>query len=67
MDVDTTRLDTYTDALHVSKLKTLTDIESFLLKNDVSQREKLETLYITYAFYNDLMNYIEGRCSDLNS
>lgn len=64
-DVDTTRIANYIEALTLFKIKTLSDLELFLMKPDISNREKLETLYLTYAFYNDVMNYIEGRVSDL--
>ena len=64
--VDQTRLDNYQEALKVYKLKTLTDLEQFLMKPDISDREKVETLYLTYQFYIDLIDYIESRVTNLS-
>ena len=64
--VDQGRLDSYAEAFEISNIKTFTDMEAFLMRNDISNREKLETLYIIYKAYNDIMDYVERRISDLS-
>ena len=64
-DVDLQRLETYREAMALYKVKTLSDAESFLIRNDISAREKLETLYIIYESYADLLDYIDERVEKL--
>lgn len=55
------------ETFELYKIKTISDLDMFMTRDDVNEREKLETLYITYAYYNDIMDYIEQRISDLNN
>lgn len=66
-DVDITRLNNYREAVHISKLKACADLESFLMNPHISDREKLETLYITYEMYNEILTYLESRIESFTS
>jgi hypothetical protein len=65
MTVNLERLEAYRSGLELYKIKTFSDLELFLMSTNVSNREKLETLYVTYAFYNEIMNYIEERINSI--
>lgn len=65
-DVDLTRLTNYKEAIHICRLKTCADLETFLMNPHISDREKVETLYITYEMYDELLTYIQDRIESIN-
>lgn len=60
-DVDLQRVELYREALALYKIKTLADAETFLMRGDISPREKVETLYIIYECYDEMLTYIDER------
>lgn len=65
--VDIQRLETYREAMGLYKIKQLADMETFLIRNDISNQEKIETLYIIYESYNSVLNYIEERIDKIKT
>lgn len=65
--VDIQRLETYREAMGLYKIKQLADMETFLMRNDISNQEKIETLYIIYESYNSVLNYIEERIDKIKT
>ena len=65
-DVDLQRLETLNEVFAHHVLKQNADLELFLMRCDVSDREKIESLYIIYDAYNRLIDYVEYRIDKIN-
>jgi len=66
-DVDLVRLETYREAMAIYKLKQLTDAEQFLMRPDISPREKIETLYIICESYSEMLDYMYDRVDKIKA
>jgi hypothetical protein len=66
-DIDLVRLETYREAMAVYKLKQLADAEQFLMRSDISPREKIETLYIICESYSEMLDYMYDRVDKIKA
>ena len=66
-DIDFVRLETYREAMAVYKLKQLADAEQFLMRPDISPREKIETLYIICESYSEMLDYMYDRVDKIKA
>ena len=66
-DIDFVRLETYREAMAVYKLKQLADAEQFLMRSDISPREKIETLYIICESYSEMLDYMYDRVDKIKA
>ena len=66
-DIDLVRLETYREAMAIYKLKQLTDAEQFLMRPDISPREKIETLYIICESYSEMLDYMYDRVDKIKA
>jgi len=66
-DVDLVRLETYREAMAIYKLKQLADVEQFLMRPDISPREKIETLYIICESYSEMLDYMYDRVDKIKA
>ena len=51
----------------VYKLKQLADAEQFLMRPDISPREKIETLYIICESYSEMLDYMYDRVDKIKA
>ncbi len=51
----------------VYKLKQLADAEQFLMRSDISPREKIETLYIICESYSEMLDYMYDRVDKIKA
>ena len=66
-DVNLVRLETYREAMAIYKLKQLADVEQFLMRPDISPREKIETLYIICESYSEMLDYMYDRVDKIKA
>jgi len=66
-DVDLVRLEMYREAMAIYKLKQLADVEQFLMRPDISPREKIETLYIICESYSEMLDYMYDRVDKIKA
>ena len=66
-DIDFVRLETYREAMAVYKIKQLADAEQFLMRPDISPREKIETLYIICESYSEMLDYMYDRVDKIKA
>ena len=49
------------------KIKQLADAEQFLMRQDISPREKIETLYIICESYSEMLDYMYDRVDKIKA
>ena len=49
------------------KIKQLADAEQFLMRPDISPREKIETLYIICESYSEMLDYMYDRVDKIKA
>ena len=66
-DINIARLETYREAMAIYKIKQLADAEQFLMRQDISPREKIETLYIICESYSEMLDYMYDRVDKIKA
>ena len=66
-DINIARLETYREAMAIYKIKQLADAEQFLMRSDISPREKIETLYIICESYSEMLDYMYDRVDKIKA
>ena len=66
-DINIARLETYREAMALYKIKQLADAEQFLMRQDISPREKIETLYIICESYSEMLDYMYDRVDKIKA
>ena len=51
----------------IYKIKQLADAEQFLMRQDISPREKIETLYIICESYSEMLDYMYDRVDKIKA